>query len=240
VWLRCPWIFDNDGNCRYLKSERVPPLTSEEDPPVHFVLRGVASPRPPLTAEDLALLATPDAELRKRVQIFSFDQERFKARISTGDRWQQLLQAHLYFDHVITQLLVEALAKPDAIGAGRMSFLQKLQLIEALGLLPTELVPTVVFINGLRNKIAHDLNFEISDKDERDLANCTPKRLREIMETDKEREPGALRFHELLRVVLLQIEAIRQSKAFMRLLERKRLIGLRMALEDTPGAIYHP
>jgi hypothetical protein len=208
-------------------------VTSEENPTV-------PSKRAPLTTEDLALLATSDAELRKRVHIFSFDRKRFEARIAAGDKWQQLLQGHLYFDHVITQLLVDALKKPDAIGTSRMSFLQKLQLIEALGLLPADLTAPVMFINGLRNKIAHDLNFEISDKDERDLANCTPKHLREIMETDKEREPGALRFHELLRVVLLQIEAIRQSKAFIRLLECKRLIRLRMVLEDTPGAIYRP
>jgi hypothetical protein len=104
-------------------------VTSEEKPLVGLE-------RPPITAEDLELIATPDAELHKRVEIFSFDDELFKARISTGDRWQQLLQAHLYFDHVITQLLVDALANPDAINASRMSFLQKLHLIQALGLLP--------------------------------------------------------------------------------------------------------
>jgi hypothetical protein len=54
-----------------------------------------------------------DAELRKRVEVFSFDDEQLKARISTGERWQQLLQAHLYFDHVITRLLVDELANPD-------------------------------------------------------------------------------------------------------------------------------
>jgi hypothetical protein len=73
----------------------------------------VSVERPPITAEDLELLATPDAELRKRVEVFSFDDEQLKARISTGERWQQLLQAHLYFDHVITRLLVDELANPD-------------------------------------------------------------------------------------------------------------------------------
>jgi hypothetical protein len=119
-----------------------------------------------------------------------------------------------------------------------MSFLQKLQLIEALGLLPADLASTVVFINGLRNNIAHDLNFEISDKNERDFINCTPKWLRDVMEADKEREPGPLLFHELLRIVLLQIEVIRQGHVFRRLSERKSLIRLRTVLEKTEGATY--
>jgi len=208
-------------------------VTSEEKPLVSLE-------RPPITAEDLDLLATPDAELHKRVEIFSFDDERFKARISTGDRWQQLLQAHLYFDHVVTQLLVDALANPDAINASRMSFLQKLQLIEALGLLPADLASTVEFINGLRNKIAHDLKFEVSEKDEHDLANCTPKRLRDIMMTDNDRVSGPLRFDELLRIVLLQIDVIRQTHAFSRLSGRKATIRLRTVLERTKGAIYRP
>jgi hypothetical protein len=195
--------------------------------------------RPPITAEDLELIATPDSELRKRVEIFSFDDERFKARISTGERWQQLLQAHLYFDHVLSQLLVEALANPDAIDAHRMSFLQKLQLIRALGLLPDDLASSVEFINGLRNKIAHDLNFEISDKDERDLTNCTPKHLRDIMMADSEHDSASpLRFHELLRIILLQIEVIRQQHAFERLSQRKSIIRLRTVLERTEGAVY--
>jgi len=96
-------------------------------------------------------------------------------------------------------------------------------------------------MNGLRNKIAHNLDFEISDKDERDLANCTPKRLRDIMVADNERDAaGPLRLHELLRIILLQIEVIRQSHALDRLRNRKAGIRLRTVLEKTEGAVYRP
>ena len=196
---------------------------------------------PKITTEDLELLATPDEELKKRVKVFSFDDEQLVARISTGEMWQQLLQAHLYFDHAITLLLLDALLKPEAINASRMSFMQKLQLINALGLLPGELVATVEFINGLRNKIAHDLNFALGEKDKRDLANCTPKPLRDILLKDKdgnERDRGPIRFHELLRVILIQIDVIRQLAAYERLKTRKETIHLRTVLEKTEGAIY--
>lgn len=197
----------------------------------------VKADRPPLTAADLELLSTPDIELRKRVEVFSFDDAQFKARISTGEKWQQLIQAHLYYDHVITSLLVDALVNAEAINASRMGFLQKLKLVEALGLIPDELISTVEFINSLRNKIAHDLKFELNEKDERDFTNCTPKRLRDIMLTEN-RESGPIRFHELLRIVLLQIEVIRQGLAFRRLEERKLMIRLRTVLERTDGAVY--
>jgi hypothetical protein len=50
-------------------------------------------------------------------------------------------------------------------------FSKTVHLILALGLLPVDLVSSVEFINGLRNKIAHELRFEISHKDERDLSD---------------------------------------------------------------------
>jgi hypothetical protein len=186
----------------------------------------------------LELLATPTEELQRRTEVFSFDQDRFKKRIATGEHWQQLLQAHLYFDHVITQLLSEELVNPDAVNVSRMSFSQKMQFITALDLLSPELVSSVEFMNGLRNKIAHDLNFEISDKDVRDFTNCIPKYLRDIASDDDDRAPGPLRFNELLQVVLLQVEVLRQRHVLNRLRTRKAEIRIRTVLEKTPGAVY--
>jgi len=194
--------------------------------------------RPPLTAEDLELLATPTEELEKRTHVFSFDRDRFEERIASGENWQQLLQAHLYYDHVITQLLTEALVNPDAVNVVRMSFSQKLQFLSALGLLGPDIVSPIEFINGLRNKIAHDLNFEISDNDVRNFANCIPTHLRDIASSEDDREPGPLRFNELLRIVLFQIEVFRQQHAMRRLTEQKGLIRLRTVLEKTPGVVY--
>ena len=194
--------------------------------------------RPPLTQFELELLATPTEELKQRTSVFSFDRDRFEARISTGEHWQQLLQAHLYYDHVITQLLSDALDNPDAVSLNRMGFAQKCQFILALNLLPAPLVSTVEAINGLRNKIAHDLNFEISDKDVRDIESCTPKYLRDIAETEDDRKPGPLRFNELLRVVLFQIEVLRQNNVLGRLTNLKSALHLRTVLDPTPGIVY--
>jgi hypothetical protein len=193
---------------------------------------------PPITPEEFELLATPNEELKKRASEFSFDHDRFSKRISSGERWQQLLQAHLYYDHVLTQILVDELAQPDAIDLRRMGFANKLQLISAMNLLPSEVVSPIEFINGIRNKIAHDLDFEISDQSVSDLANCTPKMLREAAEKEEGRKPGPLLFHELLRVILLFAEVRRQENAFDRITTHKSAIRLRTVLERTPGATY--
>ena len=165
-----------------------------------------------MTPEELVILGVSDDELPKNANVFSFDIERCNAPISTGDSWQHLLQGHLYFDHVIKQLPINALENPDAINASRLGFSQKLLLVLALGLFPIGTMSVVEHINSLRNKIAHDLDFEITDKEVLDLSNCTPKYLREAAVIDKNGELGSIRFHELLFVVLMQVEQNRKIK----------------------------
>jgi hypothetical protein len=190
---------------------------------------------PPITPEDLQLLETPDEELKKSTQKFSFDHELFSKRISVGERWQQLLQAHLYYDHVLTQMLVDALPQPDAIDLRRMGFANKLQLISAMNLLPPDLISPIQFINGIRNKIAHDLNFEVTDQAIIDLTNCTPPSLREALEQNSGREPGPPLFHELLQVVLIWTEVIRHQHEYSRIDTHKSIIRARTVLDKIAG-----
>lgn len=187
--------------------------------------------RPALTEEELALLATPSSDLEKKYKVFSFDRSKFEGRIASGERWQQLLQAHLYYDHVITQVLVDALPNPESINLRRMGFAQKLQLISAMNLLPEELIAPIEVVNGLRNKIAHVLDFEVEDAAVTDLANCTPKKLREIAETEDGRQSGPLMFYELLRIILFQCEVCRQERQIYRVAERKSMLRLRVVLD---------
>ena len=194
---------------------------------------------PPVPAEQLKLLATPRDELEKQTSVYSFDYDRFLERIGSGERWQTLLQAHLYFDHVITLVLTEALQRPEELDVRRMGFSQKLQLISAMDLLSRDLLPAIGRINDLRNKIAHDLSFEVSDKDERDLRNCLPKYFSDfILEHASRDAPGPPRFDEIIDLLLLMVEFGRQSNALNRLLELKTAVRLRTKLERTPGAVY--
>jgi hypothetical protein len=99
-----------------------------------------------------------------------------------------------------------------------------------MNLLPPSLLPPVKFINGLRNKIAHELNFEISDDAVNNLINCTPKRLRQVALEQRGRADDPLSFHEVLHIVLIQIETLRQDHANQRLLKRKHVLNARVVL----------
>jgi hypothetical protein len=187
--------------------------------------------RPPLTEEELELLRTPDGELKERLSVFSFDVDRFVQRVEAGDGWQQLLQAHLYFDHIISRALSDALPKPDAINATRMSFIQKLQLVEAMGLIPEQIVRPIEAINSLRNRIAHDLDFELTAKEAHDIANATPKHLRDVITTTDGRSKGPITLAELLKVLVLQADILRQNRVVEREMYRKSTLRLRSVLD---------
>ena len=196
------------------------------------------SKRPPFTQEELDLLATPDAELESKAFKNLFDVEKVDARVGSGDLWQQLFQAHLHFEHVLSQMLADALVDPDAISASRMNFSQKVEMVQALGLIPKELVIAIKSVNTLRNKIAHDLHFEISAQHQSDLRSATPKYLRDVAKTNKGRAHGPLRFSEVLIVLLWQTEVIRQKHVLRRLRTRKSELGLRMVLDKPQGVTY--
>ncbi|TAV99945.1 hypothetical protein ELI24_16930 [Rhizobium ruizarguesonis] len=193
-----------------------------------------------ITEADLKLLATPDDEVIKASQQFCFDYEDFKARVVSGQRWQQLIQCHLYFEHVIDHLLRESLPNPDEISFGRMGFRQRLDLARALDLLPAEIGTAIKCVAKLRNKVAHDLTFEIKDEDVTDLRNAVPKELIDFILDEEGRASPAISFYELLEVVLLKTEIIRQQHAASRVLARKSEIRLRTVLRKTPGAVYVP
>ncbi|MCC5971972.1 MAG: hypothetical protein JJU15_18680 [Pararhodobacter sp.] len=188
--------------------------------------------------EDLELLSTSDEDIRKRHQTFCFHREDFTIRVQSGDRWQQLIQAHLYFEHVVAQILTEALAKPEAISLSRMGFSQRLDLVVAMALLPDDLVTPIRKISGLRNKIAHNLAFEVADSDVRDLENCTPVNLRDAVRAEAGREAGPLELHELLEVILLKAEIVRQDSAAIREIGRKAELRLRTVLWKTPNVKF--
>ncbi|MDF0542680.1 hypothetical protein PX699_10030 [Sphingobium sp. H39-3-25] len=192
------------------------------------------------SSEELELLSTPDDIIMERHQVFCFNHDDFIEKVQSGDRWQQLIQAHLYFEHVVAQLLKEALAKPEAISMSRMGFSQRLDLVVAMALLPDELVIPVRKISGLRNKIAHDLAFEIADKDVQDLENCTPIHLRKALLQEEDRGGGRLHLHELLIVILLKADIVRQHLAANREIAKKSELRLRSALKKIPKVNYAP
>ncbi len=180
--------------------------------------------------EEIALLATPTSQLIEQTGVMSFDLDRLVTRLK-GEQWQQVLQAHLYFDHVITALLTEELKNPTAIDVKRMGFAQKLQLVHALALMAGELVPVVSHVNKIRNRIAHDLEAKIGDDEIAQLKNALPKRFKtKVMSKAELDDPESLR--NIVVFVLTALDSARQRNALERLQRRKAYLNAVRVLDQ--------
>ena len=184
------------------------------------------------TADELLLLETPDDEIISRNRIFSFDVKDFDARISTGDAWQRVVQGHIYFEHSVGQLLLEALKKPEAISLSRMGYSQRLDLASALGILDDKVLVALRKLNSLRNNLAHNLNFQITDQDVLDLANCTSPEIRNALRADKSAEACPIELYDLLKGNMVLLEAQRQRNAASRELQRKSQLKVKLAADE--------
>lgn len=197
-------------------------MADDQGTPDFLNLPRVTPKKEPLTKHERALLKTSYEDLHKRTRVLSFDIDKFKKRITGTERSQQLFYAHLYVDHVITKMLLDALKVPEAIHQSRMNFMQKLDLLFALGLMPKDVAAAVKKLNNLRNNIAHKLDFEITDKMVRDFSNCMPRDVKDAVAAQQYHE-GSIRltFSGLLYALLMETERIRQHNALRRLLMEK-------------------
>ncbi|MDG1289504.1 MAG: hypothetical protein P8O11_07285 [Lentibacter sp.] len=111
-----------------------------------------------------------------------FNKASFIKRMGQGEDWHKLVQANIYLEFVALRLLERELKNPREIHLDRMSFSSRLDLISALGLVPKDIISAVRIISKKRNKVAHDLEFELSDKDIQHIASSLSKDLKEVLE----------------------------------------------------------
>ncbi|MDB5433094.1 MAG: hypothetical protein JWP35_4210 [Caulobacter sp.] len=111
-----------------------------------------------------------------------------------------------------------------------MGFAQKLQLVDGMALLADEVISAIRVINGLRNKIAHDLTFELTPESIRNAINAVPKFLHEVMKQEAGRAKGPLTFEEALKVLAVHAEVQRTQHNVNRALSRKAELRLQDVL----------
>ncbi len=116
-----------------------------------------------------------EEEIKERAYAPSFDVNRMFKQVNIRSQWQALLRAHLYLDHIITEMLEDDMPKKGHVKSSQITFHHRLELACALGLIPEPAVPMLKKINGLRNELAHKLDFVVSRKNFIDLRNCVPK-----------------------------------------------------------------
>jgi hypothetical protein len=181
-----------------------------------------------LTQDEIRLLKESDAELQDQAAVLSFDvnvmKSRLGAALKSGENWAVIIHTHLYLDHILTQTLVGALMKPKALQVDRLSFSQKVAFLDALGLLSDELKPTVLAINKVRNKIAHEIDFNISAEDQNRLFSTVSSEAKGSFGFNKEDNS----FSMLTRVAIGLAETERANNVLNRLQQRQASIRFKL------------
>lgn len=86
-----------------------------------------------------------------------------------AEDWGKLIVAHIYLDHIITEVLNTHLDHPTAYFNGHRSFAEKLGLCQATGYFRDKFGNVLKAINTSRNRFAHKLVFHVSDEEKRNL-----------------------------------------------------------------------
>lgn len=188
---------------------------------------------PPLTDAEMKLAAASDAELFASVAELSFDRTRLVPRVS-GDDWQLVVQAHLYFDHIATQTLTENIPNPTALNWGRSSFAQKIDLLAALNLSPPTLITFLKKLNKVRNEIAHNLEYEVTEKEAADLRAAIPPYLQVVVKKEVKERKRPFSLQELMILAIYHADHHRQQLAGSRLVAQKLNLHVRATLGGHP------
>ncbi|ASN04266.1 hypothetical protein [Virgibacillus necropolis] len=84
-----------------------------------------------------------------------------------------VLRAHLYLEREINELLSKVSLNGKLL---EVQFSHKIDLVKSLGVVDEELIPPIGKLNKIRNQYAHDLEFEVTQKDYQDLLSTLSKK----------------------------------------------------------------
>ena len=85
-----------------------------------------------------------------------------KLIFSIDDPLHLTIRSHLYAEIMLNAIIQKNFKKPEKI-INTFSFLQKIQLLYALGKLDNNLFADLIHLNKLRNNFAHNLRYDISE-----------------------------------------------------------------------------
>lgn len=89
-------------------------------------------------------------------------------RLKLNNRGSQVICAHLAVDHVMSTFVSNLFVDGAPLKSERMYLPQKVDWLVSLGELDADRAAWVRRINSLRNKLAHEMTFEVPDEEVRD------------------------------------------------------------------------
>jgi hypothetical protein len=172
---------------------------------------------------------------------FSFDLNQIKSQIKDGNDFTATIRGHLYIESILIHLIQEALPRQDLLQVDRISFNSKVELCASLGLIPEYMIPIYKKINQLRNYIAHNLSYQLTDKDKADLLNCFTKEMRDALTgADRLRRPvspSEISLGRILSVTIVISDFGRQRYRILKEQKADRMAQLQATLEEAIRAL---
>ncbi|MEO3429228.1 hypothetical protein AAFN88_10250 [Pelagibius sp. CAU 1746] len=152
---------------------------------------------------------------------WSFDLKKLHAHLDGDTEADVIIKGHLYVEHVLIETLREALARPALLNIERLNFPAKAELCAAMNLIPEDALRPVKYVNAMRNKIAHDLEFAVGTKEKLEFFKLFPKMGQELIREDKKpgqsKDPGSINLGHYFMVLAIIMDCFR-----LRYIEQKK------------------
>jgi hypothetical protein len=128
--------------------------------------------------------ATTGSEMNKTVE---HEKARFLTEMKSGDPVGVLIRGHLYLEAMLIQLIETRIPKARTLD---LNFPTKVNLAVAMSLMRDSDRPALIAINKLRNRLAHEIDINVTSTDEKNLQKIMPKALRDVISRGLSREPN--------------------------------------------------
>lgn len=115
-----------------------------------------------ITARAIELMGGQEAFFKAADQEIEKIHQRWNQNIELIGR---ILRAHLFVEHFMTEYLVKTNPRLGDLSQARLSFSQKTELLEPSNLDLADIVPGVKRLNSIRNRLAHNLDVEVTEQD---------------------------------------------------------------------------
>ena len=109
--------------------------------------------------------------------------------MASNDALNFFISQHLQIEASITRLIESHMIRPDLLKIDRLSFVQKVRVAAALGLVPADFTKPILLLNSIRNRFVHQLTAELLPSDGKDFFASLSENLKyRMVELCKERK----------------------------------------------------
>lgn len=135
-------------------------------------------------------------------EIYSNSKYDFMDKTSHDELMVVVLKAHMFIEQELFQLLEKVMANPKSLRAKFL--LDKLLLAHGFGLIDDDIFSSLKKLNDIRNSYAHNLNFEMGEKELDSLISPLSKKSKQelLEDIDLYKEDGEPDLNMNLRITL--------------------------------------